>query len=158
MHHEFGLLAYSGSTRRSKMRNQIIRLLKLAATGISLMVAGTASAEEYEVRLSAYVPIECELSFDQSFAVITNGLFRIGRVDQFCNTGYEMTMSHATLEGDALARFRGDQAIVGAGQTVLLPAGRPVNSAADLFLEAASQADAELFASSLVLSVTPTGL
>ena len=69
-----------------------------------------------------------------------------------------MSISHAALNGSASARFRNDVARVGAGSTLLQNNGRPVNSAADLFLEANSDEDAAMFAQTLAVQVTPTGL
>ena len=55
-------------------------------------------------------------------------------------------------------RFRDTNAQLGSNFTVLQTAGRPVNSAADLFLETSNQQDATLFASTMMVSVTPIAL
>jgi hypothetical protein len=129
-----------------------------SASLVCMVVAAPAHANDYPVHLTAFVPIQCELSVDPSFTDMSGGEFRIATISQFCNTRYEMTMTHAALAQPAQARFRNDAVNLGSGFSVMQAAGDPVNSAADLFLTASSQADAQLFAESLTLSVTPTGL
>ncbi len=138
-----------------KFKTKILGTFALILSGAAVPAA---HAEEYKISIGAYVPVECEFSVSNSFVRLSAGQFRIATINQFCNTGYEMSISHAALNGSASARFRNDVARVGAGSTLLQNNGRPVNSAADLFLEANSDEDAVMFAQTLAVQVTPTGL
>lgn len=132
-------------------------------TGIAVaLTAGLsavpADAEEYRIRVTATVPAECELSIVNRFQDLGSGRYRIARLDQFCNTGYQMTVSHAGLSAPAFASFRNSGATLQQGSGVLVADGGPVNGAADLFLDAATAADAEIFSQTLFLSVAGTGI
>jgi hypothetical protein len=132
----------------------IITSLAVAAA-ISAVPAG---AKSYHIGVSAVVPVECELSTSGSLEAVGQSTYRVARVDQFCNTSFTLEVRNAPLAGSAVATFRGQSANVSAGSATLINGGRPVNDGADLFLSNASASDAQLFAQTLWLQVSPTGV
>lgn len=131
-------------------------LLLSAALGASLS-ATAVHAEDYRIRMHGYVPIECEMSVSPDFVALAPGSYRIARVSQFCNSGYQLTMSHAALDNPLLASFRGETVTVTGTDNVLIADGRPVDSAADLVVSG-QLSDAMLLGSTVTLLVTPSSL
>lgn len=133
------------------------RHLLIAATlGASLPTA-VAHAEDYRIRMHGFVPIECEMSVSPDFATLAPGSYRIARVSQFCNSGYQLTMTHAALDNPLLASFRGETVTVTGTDNVLVADGRPVDSSADLIVSG-QLSDAMLLGSTVTLQVTPSSL
>lgn len=130
----------------------------ISAVLLAAMCAFPASAKSYRISIGANVPVECELRTDGSLLEVAPDVYRIARVDQFCNTGFTLEVQHAALADPAVASFRGFQSAVESGSTTLISAGRPVNSGADLFLMTGSADDAMTFAQTMVLLVSPIGV
>jgi hypothetical protein len=125
---------------------------------IACSIATPAFANSETIVITANVPTECQLTTTANFAEVGQGLYRIASVNQFCNTGYALTVQNAGLANPATVQFRGNSANVSSGMTQLISAGKPVNGASDLFLSTQNRADAENFAQTVYLSVTPTGV
>ena len=140
------------------MQPMFLRLAFAISAGVAGAMPSLAQAEQYRIRVNAVVPAECELSMSGGFQSLGNGLYRVARVQQFCNTGYQMTVSHSSLAAPALASFRGASAMVQGGEALLVGNGRPVDGGADLYLATARPEDAETFSQTVHLSVSATGV
>jgi len=130
----------------------------VAALAAITACAVPAQAKEYRVQISAHVPISCEASISGGFTEVATQQFRIGRINQFCNTGYRMSFSYAGVADGAEFRIRNRTVPMLMGSTLIEAAGRPINAANDIYLSNIDRQAATIVASTLNVSVTPTGL
>ncbi len=121
-------------------------------------IAAPASAKSYQVKVSANVPAECELSTSGGITAAGPSLFRITNIRQFCNTGYVLEVRHAELQNQAVVMLRDAAVPLTSGTTVITANGHPVNGSADLLLATGNAADAQLFAQTMYLAVSPSGV
>jgi hypothetical protein len=135
-----------------------MRFVFASLVAVAAVVAVPAQAKSYQIGISAVVPVECELTTSGTVEAVGATTYRIARVQQFCNSNYRLELRSAPLSTPSTATFRGEIADVTTGSATLVAAGRPVNSSAELFLTSVDPANAQLFAQTLWLQVSPTGV
>jgi hypothetical protein len=138
---------------------------KFLALAGALFTAGTAAtpafaeSNSYEVQIRAHVPIECEADLSGSVNAVMPGSFVLGNISQFCNTPFQMSLMHKSLASPtAQLQFRNMVVPVGMGSTLIQPSAPATDGSAQLVLHGVDMAQAESFAASMVLSVTPLGV
>lgn len=130
----------------------------VGAFAILVASATPLQAKDFRVQVSANVPISCEASISGGFSEISHQQFRLGRINQFCNTGYQMSFSYSGGVNGAEFRVRDTTAEMMLGSTLITSFGRPINAANDIYLSNIDRDSAQIIASTLNVSVTPTGL
>ncbi len=143
------------------MRN-VDQIRTAFATGIamSLLSASPAAAEStaYDIQTRAYVPIECEADIAGPVRALSNGSFLIGDIRQFCNAPFQMSVLHPALAASAQLQFKNNLVPLGMGSTLIQASSAAANGSAPLILHGVARADADVFSTSLMLSVTPLGV
>ncbi|WP_172709628.1 hypothetical protein [Sphingopyxis granuli] len=127
----------------------------LSATAVCV-AAAPAQASDARILLSAFVPIRCEMSFTPSLGEV-GGISTLGTIRQYCNTRYQMRFSHQPLSANAVLGFGNVTAPASSGSTLIEPNGKPTIAASNLWLANGDEDDAEKFASSVVIEITPVG-
>lgn len=131
--------------------------LPAACASIVACMGAPAFASDARIAVSAYVPISCEMTFRPDFQVGTDNSVRLGSVTQYCNTRYQMTVSHIATASGVELRL-GDVAAVLTGQSTLIESsGDPINATSALSAHNIAPADALPLGASLVMVVTPIG-
>jgi hypothetical protein len=130
------------------------------AAGLAGLSTAPASAESnsYDVMLRAYVPIECEADIFGPVSAISPQSFSLGNVRQYCNAPFQMSISHLALNTTAQLQFKSNLVHVGGASTLIQSSTAAANSSAPLVLHGVNMNEAENFAASMVLSVTPLGV
>jgi len=134
---------------------QLMNRVILSATAV-FVAAAPAQAWDARIMLTAFVPIRCEMSFTPSVSEI-GGISTLGIIQQNCNTRYQMRFSHQPLSANAVLGFGTSTALASSGSTLIEPNGKPVIAASNLWLANGIEGDAEKFASSVVIEITPVG-
>jgi hypothetical protein len=124
------------------------------------VLASPAAAESnsYDVMLRAYVPIECEADIDGSVSALSNQSFSLGNVRQYCNAPFQMSIMHQALNTTAQLQFKSNLVAVGSASTLVQSSTSATDSNAPLVLHGVNMAEAENFAASMTLAVTPLGV
>lgn len=130
-------------------------LLAVVAT-FAASVPASAYASEARIAISAFVPLRCEMSFVPA-SNIDGTLSNIGIVQQYCNTRFQMRFSHAQLSPGAIIGLGTTTAVANGNSTLIEPNGRPTIATSNLWIENNTVSDAQSFANSVVIEVTPMG-
>ena len=139
---------------------QLPRLKALATIcicGSALVVGSAVSADEHSVQIGGRVAIACDAHMSGTVTPAGSG-YKLGDVSQFCNTDYQVTLTHASAPSGATFGFRNATATAGDKQTVVNTSLPPTNSTAPIYVFGVTQTQAEALAQSLTLSVTPLGI
>jgi hypothetical protein len=127
-----------------------------AALAAFLMAATPAQAETYETRLTAFVPTSCSADLSGSFGQIGENAFTLGSVNQYCNTRFQLSLSHGAVAQAGQLSFGGSRVSTGAGATVLKPMADPAaNISEELVIYGFNAAEADEFRSALTVTVSP---
>ena len=141
--------------------NVILSVKKLAyatAATVAVLLANTAHAEEHVVQIRAYVPIECEADLIGNLTPLSAGSFRLGNIQQFCNTPFRMSVLHSSLASGAMFQFKGNFAVAGGTETLLNSSSSAANETAPIYLHGVDEEQATNASNTLVLALTPLGV
>ena len=122
------------------------------------LAADAGDAFSQRVRVSGYVPVECQMNLAPAFRQIGANAFELGSIQRYCNTGYTL---QASFRADATGgdfTYDGATAPASLGNVTLALTGKPTRKPTTLRLQGVSEATARDVASTLVLQVQPTGL
>jgi hypothetical protein len=118
--------------------------------------ASSAQAESYDIRLRAFVPTSCSADFKENFSQVSAASFALGRIDQSCNTRFQLVLSHGAVGPSAYATLGGQLVHLGSTQTELKALAKPVaNASEELAIHGFNSTQAEKFRSVMVVTVSP---
>jgi hypothetical protein len=134
-----------------------LRKLSIAAAALaSFGAAASAHAESYDIKLQAYVPTSCSADFAEDFSALTASSFTLGRINQFCNTRFNMTLGHGTVSPAGYATLGNSVVNLGSGQTDLKRLAAPIaNASEQLVIHGFDSTEADAFRSVMVVTVSP---
>lgn len=144
------------------MKNKSVISLMFAASVLMSLPTNTANAStdgvSFRVEVSGHVATECKLRSSGSYEQIGQGVFRIGTVDRFCNTAYQMTLGHAASTNGGTITFDGYDVPLQDRSVILIADGVPVNRTADIIISGIDPTTAQDIAGSLQLQISPRNL
>lgn len=144
------------------MKNKSVMSLMFAASVLMSLPTNTANAStdgvSFRVEVSGHVATECKLSAGGTYEQIGQDVFRIGSVDRFCNTAYQMTLGHAARTNGGTITFDGYDIPLQNTPVLLIADGVPVNKTADIIISGIDAATAQDIAGSLQLQISPRNL
>lgn len=144
------------------MKNKSAISLVFAALVLMSAPMNMANASEdgisFRVEISGHVATECVLRSGGSYEQIGQDVFRIGSVDRFCNTAYQMTLGHNATTNGGTITFDGYNVPLEDTSVVLIADGVPVDRTADIIISGIDAATAQVIAGSLQLQISPRNL
>ena len=130
--------------------------LRASALLVCGLMAQAANAESYETRLTAFVPTSCSADLGGSFSQIGADAFTLGSVNQYCNTRFQLSLSHGAVADAGQLSFGGSLVSTGAGATILKPMADPAaNVSEELVIYGFNASEADEFRSALTVTVSP---
>ncbi|MEP7350738.1 MAG: hypothetical protein ABI668_12430 [Sphingorhabdus sp.] len=125
----------------------------LAATGVA---AAPAYAENYQTRLTAFVPTSCSADIVGSFSQVGSDSYTLGSINQYCNTRFQLSLSHGAIAQTGQLSFGGALVTSGSDATILKSMANPVaNGSDELVIYGFNAAQADEFRTTLTVTVSP---
>jgi len=144
------------------MKTKLVVSLAVAASAFIVMPVSIASASpdsiSFQVKISGHVATECKLSSRGSYEQIGQDVFRIGSVDRFCNTAYQLTIGHNASTNGGTITFDGYDVPLQDTSVILIADGVPVDRTADIIVSGIDAVTAQNIAGSLQLQISPRNL
>lgn len=128
-------------------------------TLIPVNIANASSnSVSFTVRVSGHVATNCNLRSSGSYEQIGQDVFRIGSVDRYCNTAYQMTLGHSANTNGGTITFDGYTVPLQDTSVLLIADGAPVNRTSDIIISGIDAETARAIAGSLQLQISPRNL
>ena len=132
---------------------QLIAISSATLLASSMSFAKTASVD---IHISAQVPISCSANLNVNVVQISANEFKIGELDRFCNSPH-IVNARSTTRITGTLRIDGQAASRNGDTSSLSIQSRAIRGGTDLLLSGVSNAEAQAFAGSLTISLSPIG-
>lgn len=144
------------------MKIKPVMSMAVAVSAFMSMPVNIANAStdgvSFQVKVSGHVATECKLSLNGSYEQIGQDVFRIGSVDRFCNTAYQLTIGHNATTNGGTITFDGYDVPLQDTSVILIADGIPVDRSADIIISGIDVVTAQNIAGSLQLQISPRNL